>query len=259
MTLAGKILVFTILVFSLVFCTYAVVVFAGPVDVGWDAKHARKEFGTPVESELKKRQDTVKKLEGVRNTVLASWREARKDLARTAARVPENQVWYTYQLERIRTAGPVDERNGVLGLKTDAVGQLVLDLPRDKTGRPVFDPGQLLFDKTYVKYIGQLETLFNKIKALTDEKTGTIMGILKEEKRYTDLLNGEKEDGIKKKKGIYDLIDRERDIEQRGREELSELKPKYYQELVGSQDLLERQKELQLRVQQLKSLGVARR
>ena len=72
------------------------------------------------------------------------------------------------------------------------------------------------------------------------------------------MLNGKTVGGIKEK-GIYDLINREREIRQAAQDELDEVKPKYYQELVGSQDLLERQKQLRLRVQQLKNIRVTRR
>jgi hypothetical protein len=259
MTRAGKILVFTVLVFSLLLLTYAVVVFAGPVDVGWDPKHAHKELGQPVDSDLKKSQENVKKLDGVRKDAVPPWRQARRELADTEARIAENQLWYAYQLNRIRETGPVDP-SGIQGLKTDAGGRLDLDKPR--TGRPRFDKlvdskDKPLFTKTYQNYVKELDSLFSQIEDLT-KAGGDIVTLIKREQKYTEMLNGKTVGGIKEK-GIYDLINREREIRQAAQDELDEVKPKYYQEVVGSQDLLERQKQLRLRVQQLKNIRVTRR
>jgi hypothetical protein len=259
MTTAGKILVFTILAFSLVFLAYAVIVFVGPVDVGWDKAHTRQQLGQPVDSELKKSEDKFKHVSTtVHNQAVAAWQTARRDLTETEARIAENQVWYNLQLSRLQV-GPVTP-DGVRDLKKDAAGRYVLEkAPQPKSGRPVYDPaGKPLYDKDYAKFVGELNGLFTKLKNLTDEKTGEITLILQEEKDYTEQLNGKTEAGTKEK-GLYDLINRERDIQQRARDELAEVKPKFYQELVDSQLLLDRQKELQLRIKELENIGIARR
>ena len=86
-----------------------------------------------------------------------------------------------------------------------------------------------------------------------NKKTGEI------NKRKPEELIGKKDEAGKRQKGLYALVILEQEVQRRAQEELGDLKPTYYQELVDSQSLLQRQESLQYRLRQLENVEVSKR
>jgi hypothetical protein len=251
---AGKIMVLTTVAFSLVFCAYALAIYVQPINWGWAAKYKQKEFGKDVPSELEKRQAALKKLADEKERAVRAWTAASDTLAQTEAKIAYNQYWYAQQLERIQSGKDADVgKDPIKDLKYDAKGLVELDTPKDRTGKPVFD--RVVAKKAYDSLVKDLNNLLTKIARVRDD----IADIIKEEKNLTEELNGVIDAKGKQQKGLYALIDFERAVQNRAKEELEDLKPNYYQELVDSQLLLKRQASLKFRLNQLKVIGVAQK
>jgi hypothetical protein len=253
MTLLGKSLVFTILVLSLALCTYAAIVFASPVDLGrTPPKGAPQQGAEAVKSQLAQRQEALRELDRVVDEARKPWTSARRELAQVEARIADNQVWYADRLKRIKAGDDFK----IYDLKKDANGRYLLDFPETGAGRPVFDQAQKeIATKTYHNYMDQL----GKLLGVMTKTQSDIQKTIGEEKVLTIELNGVTVMDKKVRKGLYDLIDVEVAVRQRAGEELEELKPKFYQQLVDSQLLLDRQQSLRLRIRELQGRKVARK
>jgi hypothetical protein len=248
MELTGKILVFATLVLSLLCCAYGVVMFADPTDWGWDKKYQAKDAGQPVLSELDKSKLVVEGLAKEKARAFAEWKKARDSLARLDLTLASNQAWYNQEISRLRSVGEFNVRT----LKQEDTGRYVLDPPQGRTGRPVYD--KVVAKKTFDKYLGDLADLLTKIDSARSEVDKSIA----QEKRLTEELNGPVDQMGKQQKGLYALVGIEEDVRRRALEEVEDIKPVLYQELVDSQSLLRRRDALRYRLAELKNVGVAR-
>jgi hypothetical protein len=229
MTPLGKVLVLVVVGASLSFCSYAVAIFANRID--WKA-------------EVQRRDEILSQLGLAKQRAMMEWTYARDDLRGVEANIAGNQYWYDDTVDKIRSGKNFDIKD----LKRLPNGEYDTD---PKTGLPRFD--KVISDKTYDGFLQVLNSLREEIKA-TNEK---IDAKITAEKDLTEQLNGKYDPMTKKQleKGLYDLIAHETDVGQRAREELEELKPKYFQELVDSQLLIKRRASLQARIKQLENMS----
>jgi hypothetical protein len=240
MTFLGKLLVYMTVLCSFVFLALAAAVYLISPDWGWDVKHARKEFGQPIPSEIEKRKPIVSELARVKSRARAAWEEASKKLATIETEIPENQLLYSDELARIDTGEPQD-------LKALQKSKPWLFENDPKTGKPPFQFGGI--DNTYDGYLRQLNQLLGQIKKTRDE----VNLVIKDEQDLTEQLNGKMDAMGKQEKGLYALIGLEEEVRKRAQEELEDLRPSYFEELALSQLLLKRQASLRARVEELKT------
>ncbi len=246
MATAGKIMVFLTLALSCIFTAYALVVFTQSPNWGWDKAKAPKEFGQPVPSELDKRKAALERLAAERARALAALETARKNLALAEKNIAKNQLWYAQELEKVQAGKDFD-------IKSIQKNDAGLWEKEDADGKPKF--GKVVAKKTYENYLTELRGLMVEITKLKDDVDASIV----KQKNLTEQLDGATDKMGKKQKGLYALIEVERNVQKRALEELEELKPSYFQELVDSQLLLKRQESLLHRIKQLENLGVAKR
>jgi hypothetical protein len=240
MTSLGKALVLATVFFSLVFLAIAANIFLNSPNWGWDSKHARKEFGTPIPSEIDKRKPLISELAQARYRALEGWKEASKRLAKLEIEIPQYQLQYADEQARLRTGDPMDQK---------ALAKLKpwLFEKDPKTGKPLFDFGEV--DNTFNGYTKVL----NGLLANTKKKRDEVDAVIKEEQALTEELNGKVDATGKQEKGLYALIALEDDVRRRALEEIEDIRPGYFEALIYSQDLLKRQRALKARIAELKS------
>src|SRR5262249_15159885 len=111
MTAFGKLLVLLVLIGSLAVLSWSVIVHYDSTDWGWNEKAARKEFGQPVPSELKKAQTSLKHAQESLDLEMTNYKVGRAQLAPLEPKVAEQQQdfarYFTY-LEK----GPNPEVKG---------------------------------------------------------------------------------------------------------------------------------------------------
>jgi hypothetical protein len=227
MTAFGKGMVLAVVGLSLLFCGYAVTVYANHI------YH---------DQELKERDKTLQQLAGDRQLATYVWNQARTEQGRAEKYLAANEWWFTQELAKARSGANYDIKD----LKREANG----DYTTDEMGLPV--RGNVISDKTYDGYLQELNRLGKEIEATRNKISDKIDA----EALLTKKLNGEFDPATRKQvePGLYDLISHEADVQRRAREEVDELKPKYFQELVDSQLLLNRRASLSARVRQLEGL-----
>jgi hypothetical protein len=246
----GKLFVVINLFLSLLICTYSAAIYLGSSNWGWEGKQARKEFGEVIPSELEKRKPILAKLAREKQLALAAWQTARDKLAKTETLVVDNQLKYAAALKEIRSE---DWSKKGKGGKPFTLDDLKRDKPwlfeiNPKTQKPYFTFGPIA--NSYKQYNDELTTVVNSI----DKVRNQINDKIARQKKLTDQLNGTVGATGKKEKGLYDLIAVEKSIRQRAEEELADLKPGYYEELVESDLFLKRQQQLLARIDELNAL-----
>jgi hypothetical protein len=240
MTRFGKILVMLTVVFSFLFLGLSAAVYLNSPNWGWDPKHARKEFGQPIPSELDKRKPIITQLGQVKSRAVVAWNDGSKKLADIERAIPIYQYRYAEELARIRASADAINPKALVELPPK-------DMWKDpRTGKLVFEFGET--SNSYLKYLGQLKTLLGEIQAKRTE----VEAAIKEEQKVTEELNGKMEGG-KLEKGLYALMGLEEEVRRRAEEELEDLKPIYYEEQLHSQSLLRRQAALNARIEELKT------
>jgi hypothetical protein len=234
MTFLGKAFVVAVVVMSLLCCSYALMNYTGAVNFGWQSKYARKEGNDPIPSELDKRKPVLDKLAKEKGRAVTDWVYARDNLAQTESRIAENQLQYTRDLERLQSGKDFDIKSLKRNPKT---GQVDLD---PKTGRPELD--KVVAKRSYDRYLREWTGIINEMNKTQDEIQKTIA----KEQALTEELNG------KGGRGLYALIDVERDVQKRARAEMDDLKPRLFQTLVDSELRKKRNRALTRRRDELK-------
>jgi hypothetical protein len=245
MSVLGKLLVLIIAAFSLICCLFGVGIYTYSINWGWQEKFNRSEFGTKVASELKKRQDAIKELGEGRKRAEAGWLPARTLMVNTEANIARDQLNFVEEMERVRKGPDL------------TVAQLAKKKPwlmekQKRTGKALFE-GDI--GKSYDSLVGEV----NGVRKQMAKVRKDIQGVLDEETTLTEELIGKKDEAGKRQKGLYALVILEQEVQRRATEELGDLKPLYYQELVDSQTLLHRQESLQFRLRQLENVEVSKR
>jgi hypothetical protein len=244
MTVLGKTLVLVTVALSLAFLGYALVVFAFPIDWGWDPKNAPKEGGQPVKSRLTAADERIKQLGLARENAEADWADADGRLKHVEADIAAREYQYSLILARVQS-GP--ENLEIKDLQKNAAGDYV---PDPDTGLPSF--ADKVADKTYEGYVKELTRVLERINRVQKD----IQELVTKEKHLGEVLNG-KTDALGKKigKGLYDLVAHEVAVRKQAEAEMEDLQPRYYQELVDAQLFLDRQKQLLGRIRELENLG----
>jgi hypothetical protein len=216
----GKLLVLVPLAASMFFMTFAGAVFLQQVDWGW--KEPRKDItGTKrIPSEIDQRTAAVKEAHQAVAVVLPGMKQAQADLAEIEPRFPANHQWYVQQIDRLKNdpADKIDIRDFVFDKKG---GMPVLN--PIVSGRPKMGNPMAGISKSYRKYEADLKDLQTKIDMAVVE----IKDLIGKEEDLTFTLNGKDNTGKLVKEGLYSLLEREADNQNKAKFEKEYLLPRW--------------------------------
>lgn len=245
MTTLGKTLVLVIVALSIPCFLFGLGIYSYSIDWGWTTDYTRKVFDQKIASEIGKRQAVLAELADAQNRALIAWKRAQTELAKTESTIASRQLQYTRELERIQAGESISVED-----LNHQKPWLFKKNPR--TGKPFFDSDAT---KSYHGYITDLNAVLTKVNTVRTQ----INKVMADQKRLTEELIGKDEGGGKQGKGLYALITMEQDVQKRAREEVNDLKPLYYQELIAGQVLRDRQDSLRYRLQELENLKTTKK
>ncbi len=271
MTILGKILTLILVALSLACFLVGLGIYTYSIDWGWTATYTRKDFDTKIKSEIDQRKDTLAELADFQGRNLAALKIAHQELQETEhgfkhpdgtvePSIAARQREYARELERIRagadfTVQDLRKRKPWLFDKKqkpwlDRKPWLAKEAPR--MGPPLFDSDAT---KSYHGYVTELNSVLTKISTIRKQ----VDQVLADQKRLTEELVGKEDNAGKRENGLYALITGEQDVQKRAREEINDVKPLYYQELIDSQLLRDRQDSLRYRLRELENLKTAKK
>ena len=246
MDLFGKILVLVNFAISLMMAAIGGTVLYYRVD--WSNNPADATTGAPA-GELVARIARVKELQGLVTPADPAWREARSSLLAQEDRRKGDQVWYTAELERLKTGDA--SKTPILEVFYDK-GQTTPD-PKNN-GRPTMQPVADRFGKplqSLIWYDGQQATVNDDTAVVLDK----IDKAAQEDKALTSRLLTEKQPDGSVLRGLHDRTRDEALKQDEIAEELDLVYRAEGQERADSQLLQLRKKALEARVKEL--TGVA--
>lgn len=217
----GKSLVLAQTTLSLIFLTWACMVFFQFADFGWKEPLKiwdTKDSGKRVASKLDKETAALNSLAAQRAKAEPGMRPAIDVLVKTMEFFPKNRQFYVAALEEIRFS------DAPIALKkiTYKDGSAVLDVP--KTGKPIMKdpiPDVTMSTKAYLK---ERDAIYDKIKALTPQ----IKDLVAQADDITIQLFGTKDDkGNSVDIGLYEVLDKENENQDKIREEKDYITPRY--------------------------------
>jgi hypothetical protein len=238
----GKILVYTILLFSIFLAVLGVAVFANVID--WYPSEGPPKVEGIHDANIKEitqRQEDMARLR-------ARWKNANNTLLALEFKREADRQWYKEQVTMLRTgkdAKGQKANNPVKKLDYEADGRLKLD----GVQRPVLAPNADPRLKDQVTMDAELKAVNEEIAKEIDQ----IDKLLRAEKEYSLQLLGEPG----KRKGLLALLEQSLKDKQNALKELEAARQEAVNGRVASQVLLARQKQLQARVKELKDFAAA--
>jgi hypothetical protein len=238
----GKILVYTILVFSIFLAVLGVAVFANVID-WYPSAGPPKVEGIHDENikEITQRQEDMARLR-------ARWKNANNTLLALEFKRDSDRQWYKEQVDMLRTG-------------KDAKGQKVNDpvkkLDYEADGRLKLDGVQLpaLGPNADARLKDQesLDAVLKKLNEDIKKEIAAINDLVKLQKEYSLQLLGEPG----KRKGLLALLEQSLKDKQNALKELEAARQEAINGRVAVQVLLARKKQLQARVKELKDFAAA--
>lgn len=237
MTQIGKVLVFVNLGFSLMMAAWAVSLYANRID--WSSNAA---------GELKARTDKITQANGALALAQGRWRDAAADLARLDERRATNLKYYAAELDHLRTKAT--DRDPGRRVRV-AEGVIVLVEPRLSLSAPAMDKavergGAPLQSLKY--YAEQYDVLQKDIA----DQTKRFKDLVLRDQELTAELVGPRGDAGLRTRLRGESVKRVNLVK-----EFDDLRPVLGNTLVESDLLLKRQRQLQYRIAELESVGVA--
>ena len=232
-TLIGKFLVFVNLVFSLMLAALAVGIVTNRIDWAGTAAPGERE------GVHKQRSEEVQVMREAYVRSWVRWKAEYDALAKVEKQRPEDQIWYADQMELLKTG---KDRAG------KAIDPAIQTFVQEADGRLKRQRG-FEFRPEMVKHPDERFTFRTGLfEQLAEQEE-----LIKQEEDLTLTLNGDKG----KKKGLRDLLAEILLAQQRSQEELDIAKEESINGQVEAQSLLNRQRELLRRLEELKNIGVA--
>ena len=250
MTLFGKMLVLLNAALSLGAASWALALYGARVD--WSNNKAKE--GKPA-GQLVARQDQVKELNAALQAAQPPRANARGVLALYDQKLFKDRRWYENELNHFRTvATPTDparvvvyedgkaapQRKGLVRLDPQT-GLPALEKGTDRSGKPLGSPR--FYDEAQKSALEAFEAESKKLDAET-----------KKDIDNTTLLAG---DPDASKKGLQQELNEEKAKRAGVVAEQDDVRPQLINALVESELVLQRQKALQARIEELKKEGVA--
>jgi len=232
----GKGLVLVTMAVSGIFLAWAIAVYTQTIDWGW--KDPRKELAERVPSEIDKRLVAVQDAVASKARAQVVAKEAADNLAVAEQDYDRNVLLFRAKLAELKSG---EGKIKVVELKHDK-GILVRNEKR-ATAAPVFEgvvPGA---EKSTAGYLAD----FNKLQADLVAVTAKIDQAIKQESVLTIHLNGVK--GVKP--GMYELLEKEKKMQDELQEGMEKVQPLWVRELVDAQLLLARTGRLDQRLAEL--------
>jgi hypothetical protein len=253
----GKALVLVNLLLSGFGLAWAVAVYTDRTDWGW--KDPRQHLGTDrVASEIDKRTALIKDVLPVVAAADKGVDAYQKALTSHQVVLAANHQWYNAALKQLEdAAGKID----VLEIKVGKQGVEV----DPQTLRPVLDK-KVTFtdadkkttevDRSTASYRAELQEDQGK----AEKVQAAIRQWVEKQKDLTLRLDGTRDEAGKViRPGLYTLLNHENEVQESLKKEMAYLRPRWVQELVDAQLLLERQDSLRARLAELKAVRAARR
>jgi hypothetical protein len=215
----GKVLVLVHTFLSLLVMIWALSLFMNATD--WGFINPREDLGQRIASEFDKSAVAVSDAIKMRDRAVVNVAAAQASLRETEQRFAFNHLYYVAELKRLRTAPEPIE------VKAIKAGVLPLDTPGKEIGKPVLDAKVEGIDQSYQTYVGNLKMLEAQIDKVETEKRE----VIEESKKVTFQLTGKDDAGKRVRIGLYELIDKEYQIQQGLRQEKEYLQPQWAQAL----------------------------
>jgi hypothetical protein len=216
--LIAKTLVGTHTALSLLGLVWALLLFFQFPDWGW--VEPRKEYEQRIASEYDKSVVAIRQAVATRDRVLTTVPPAEKALREAETYYPQNRLYYTAELQRLRKA---PDKIVVKTVKGEGLPML----DRKKLGKPVLDTDVAGIEKSYDAYLDDLK----KVQGQIDEVQKEIRKYIDDSKEVTFQLTGKDDAGKKVKHGLYDLVDQEYQTQQRLNTEREYLRPQWAEAL----------------------------
>jgi hypothetical protein len=252
MSAFGKTLVLITVALSLLMLVWSAAIFTQSIDWGW--KEPRKDLaGEKIPSELEKREKMVKeylgdKSKGTAGAIRqagAAFLKTQKGLEDQEQTFTSNHLWYTLELQKLESerarAGAAVQTVKI----NKATGSPELQKGRSLPVMVKVEPPLLSFEG----YQTALENLEKDIRTASEASNKA----LAEAAVITEQLSGiHDEDGTVKKKGLYQLQEIEAKALAQLEAEVRHIQPLRIKELVNRAIMIDRQKRLEARVEELR-------
>lgn len=216
----GKILVLGHTALSLLFMTWAVMVYLQFNDYGWKDPFKvweTKDSGYRIASKLDKRTAILHELLRAKDRSQPAIKPAIDTLSETMEFFPKNHQFYVAELEKVRSSEePINPSQ-----LTWKDGDLVLDVP---LGKPVMKVPVGGIDKSTKVVSRELQAILANIEKITPE----IAALVKDADEITIQLYGTKDDNnVSVDIGLYEILDNETILQDKIRQELEYITPRY--------------------------------
>lgn len=219
----GRMLVIGQTALSLVFMTWAVMVYLQFNDYGWKEPKKvweTKDTGYRVASKLDKRTAVLHDMYRQKDRAIPAIKPALDTLTETMEFFPKNHQFYVAELEKVKSS---DEAISPKQL-TWKDGQLVVDTPNKPLGKPVMKTPVAGIDKSTKTVTNELNKILEEIEAITPQ----IRDLVKNSDEITIQLYGTKDDkGNSLDIGLYEVLENEDKLQQKIAAEKEYITPRY--------------------------------
>jgi hypothetical protein len=241
MNYLGKGLVLVNLAASLILMSWSMAVYFQKIDWGWS--EPRKVLEGRVPAEIDKRVAAVHEYLKTVGLLVTDLHAAQASLAQIEPSFAVNHVYYLKELDTLRNSpNPVVVKD--LLFKN---GALVLD-PNTPVGVPKMGPVIPELTKSEHQYQLVLKNLERKISEVNRE----LDAVLEKQKELTVKLNGKDDTGKVVKVGLYGLLEREHQAQEKLREEREYVQPLWTEAMEELEVYQERHEALKRNLERLK-------
>jgi hypothetical protein len=219
----GRNLVLAQTALSLVFMTWAVMVYLQFNDYGWKEPKKiweTKDSGYRIASQLDKRVAALHTLYRQKERALPGVQPALDKLTETMEHFPKNHQFYLEELARVRQGeGEIQPKQ-----LTWKEGVLVVDTPDKPLGKPVMKTPVGGIDKSTKTLTTERDNIYAQIDAITP----MIQNLVKNVDEITLQLYGTKDDkGKSVDIGLYEVLENETTHQDKIRQEIEDITPRY--------------------------------
>ncbi|MEI7683617.1 MAG: hypothetical protein WCL32_01220 [Planctomycetota bacterium] len=220
----GRSLVIGTTALSLVFMTWAVMVYLQFNDFGW--KEARKiwetkDSGYRVASKLDKRTAVLHELYRQKERALPAVKPSLDTLAETMEFFPKNHQFFKAEMEKLRTSDEAIAPKQLI--RKD--GDLVLETPeKPLLGKPAMKTPVGGIEKSTKTVTNERNKILEEVEKMTPE----IADLVKKSDEITIQLYGSKDDkGASLDIGLYEVLENETTLQDKIRTEKDDITPRY--------------------------------
>jgi len=217
----GKFLVLCLTVLSVLFMTWAAMVYFQYTDYGWKEPlkiWETKDAGYRVAGLLDKRTAILHEMYRQKERALPAVKPALETLTASMRSFPKNHQFYVAELEKLQSSQEAVAPKQL----TWKDGQIVLETP--VIGKPLMKAAVAGVDKSTKSTASERDKILQEIEAILPE----IAKLVQEKEAITIQLNGTKDDNKNTVDiGLYEILENESDLQNKIRDEKEYITPKF--------------------------------